>query len=355
MSETGAPPTLEEVAEAMLSAYDRNALTTLLLFRWGWVLDEQVFLGQPYKAVMRDLVQLTEQQGQRADLVAIALAERPGNPKLQAVATQYGLTLPKVTQRFQPGRPKPATLEALVAERSRLIDFARFSQRLAQLGDCICRIEMPEPGGEGLIVGTGFLIAKNLVLTNYHVAAEVIADPTLYTEMTCRFDHRSDVKKGRTVSLSGPPLASSPYSQSDVTGDGEPGADELDYAILPLAEKIADTAGASGQPRGFIALETTPRAVARSEIVMVCQQAGGRELQMAWGEVTAFPGKGRRVRYDVTTENGSSGSPCLTADLDLVGLHHAADPEQDPKFNQAVPIWLVARHAEKAGVKLGGG
>jgi len=40
------------------------------------------------------------------------------------------------------------------------------------------------------------------------------------------------------------------------------------------------------------------------------------------------------------------------ADLDIVGLHHAAEPKHNPAYNQAVPLWLVARDLAGKGARL---
>ena len=52
------------------------------------------------------------------------------------------------------------------------------------------------------------------------------------------------------------------------------------------------------------------------------------------------------MRYDVTTASGSSGSPCLPFDLDIIGLHHAAEPASNPRYNQAIPLWAIAKDLE---------
>jgi hypothetical protein len=144
------------------------------------------------------------------------------------------------------------------------------------------------------------------------------------------------------IGLAGPAKALSPYSDSDLSGTGDPQDDQLDYALLPLAERPGDA-------RGWYALDPLPRLLALNDFLFVCQHAGGQMLQLAMGTITDFPGKALRIRYDVTTEPGSSGSPCFSAELDPVGLHHAADPAATPTYNQAVPLWLIARDAKAKG------
>ena len=74
--------------------------------------------------------------------------------------------------------------------------------------------------------------------------------------------------------------------------------------------------------------------------------AGESTREIAWGNVISFPGMGNRVRYDVTTASGSSGAPCFTLDLDIIGLHQAAEPASNPRYNQAIPFWVIAKDLE---------
>jgi hypothetical protein len=56
-------------------------------------------------------------------------------------------------------------------------------------------------------------------------------------------------------------------------------------------------------------------------------------------------GNGTRVRYTTTTQRGSSGSPCFSADWELIALHHAGDPNYPIKgkgaFNQGIPMSAI--------------
>jgi hypothetical protein len=182
------------------------------------------------------------------------------------------------------------------------------------------------------------------------VVEEVVANMALAENVVCRFDFRS-AAAGKSYKLGGDGvLAKSPYSQSDLTGNGDPGPDELDYAILRLAEQVGP--GRDSKTRGWFKPALDRPVVALRDFVVIPQHAEGRALAIAWGSVVGFPAGGNRVRYDTTTLAGSSGSPCFTADLDMVGVHHAAEAKHNPTYNQAVPLWLIAQDLETKGVKL---
>ncbi len=242
----------------------------------------------------------------------------------------------------------------MVNSHSRLIDYALFLARLQSVGERICRIETP------IKTGTGFLVAPDCVLTNFHVVEEAIGNLALLDKVVCRFDFRETATGANPTTpkpckLAGNGfLAISPYSRSDLTGNGEPCADKLDYATLRLAEQVGAMPGSNGKPRGWFKMVADSPVVAMRDFVVIPQHAGGNKLEISWGSVVAFPASGNRLRYDTTTKSGSSGSPCFTADLDIVGLHHAAEPIYKPTYNQAVPLWLIARDLEAKHVNLSG-
>lgn len=370
----------EALAKALLSAFNKKQLESLMRFKAGIVLEEIVDVAQPYRRIVEDVIVELGRNDEVDKLLSLALRERGGNPLLREVAAARNVqALPEVQSR-PPGdvraqgtlgdfvaaalkdRPDDAelralaqkasaahppdsgralggSLEAQIAKRSMRIDFGRFMGRLHQVERRICHIQTPEN------LGTGFLVGPNSVLTNYHVVEGLVKGSYHFSQVQCRFDYNSESPESHRVGLSGPSLSHSPYSASDLTGEGEPAPGELDYALLPLADPVGDA-------RGWYRLDPLPRIVAVNDFIFVCQHADGVELQLAFGEVVEFPGKATRLRYDTATAGGASGSPCLTPELELVGLHHAADPDKQPRYNQAVPIWLVAAHARDAGVAL---
>lgn len=100
-------------------------------------------------------------------------------------------------------------------------------EQIAQVSPAICRIEAQGFGG---VLGSGFLIAPRLVLTNYHVVATVrggsLEDQASKLQFRFGFKERgTTIFAGRLVkgSPNNPLLASSKMA-------------ELDYALLQLAE-----------------------------------------------------------------------------------------------------------------------
>ena len=338
---------LEEIADAIVSGYDVSDLSRVLRFKWGFVLRNYIDTRQGFRFVVTDLVEWTEKKGKAQELLALAYSQAPGNPDLQAAAARCGLSLHEVSQKYGDGGfvPRPASLEAMVNRHSRLIDYGLFMQRMQDLGERICLVETP------FSRGTGFLIGPDYALTNFHVVQDVIANMPRAAEVVCRFDFQAggaDASPAASKLDAEGILAYSPYSESDLSASAEAEPDKLDYAVLKLAGPVASGRG-NGQ-RGWFKLTADSPVLTLRDFIVIPQHAEAQTLRIAWGSVVAFPGVGNRLRYDTTTKPGASGAPCLTADLDLVGLHHAADAERNPAYNQAVPLWLIARDLASKGI-----
>jgi hypothetical protein len=128
-------------------------------------------------------------------------------------------------------------------------------------------------------------------------------------------------------------------------GDAAP--EECDFALLRLAAKVGNqpvggpTADAKAPKRLWIDVTTPVPQLVAGNLVFLLQHAGGKAQELTVGTVTSFNGKGTRVRYDANSLSGSSGAPCFNADLQIVALHHAHDPNEPPAWNQAVPFAII--------------
>ncbi len=238
------------------------------------------------------------------------------------------------------------SLERTVKEKAGFSDFAPWVKELSLLRRRICRIEYPTPEGDAF--GTGFLVGADRILTNYHVVNPPGATAPDPSTITCRFDYAVEdgvTSKGKTVALdvAGWNIKQSPYSQVD-PGDsgGLPGENELDFALLKLAQPIGEET-IQADPRGWIDLTHPAPAPVAGDILFIVQHPKGDPLKLAIGATKGMNGNGTRVRYDANTEGGSSGSPCFDTKLRLVALHHGGDPDywRPAEYNQGIPIALI--------------
>lgn len=206
----------------------------------------------------------------------------------------------------------------------------------------VCRIERES---DGKSIGTGFLVKDDLVLTNYHVLFGI--DPPGTPEPTrvrLRFDALGSAA-GRLVNVPTEnwiPVMSPPGGTEWGTL-GDPASDQLDFALLQLSEPVGKDPGEGNSVRGQAKLGQGGGA---SEPMIVLQHPRGANLQVCLGNFIKPNLAGTRLRHNSTTQTGSSGSPCLSMELKVVGLHNGG---VGTEHNTAVPLPLIGSLLENSG------
>lgn len=329
-------PTPTAIGDAIRAAYPNRAFFYMRLRnKWGVDLADDIVspLGLTGREVMDAIVRYAKANGRLLDLLALAWSDVTGNPALEALANDWLTPKEAALAKYAPApvaappqTPRPS-LEKWVASRSKPINAVAFSQSFERSKGAVCRIRTAQTKG------TGFLIGRRTVLTNYHVVKAAIEANTPGHEILCEFDYWDDVTP--SVPFTGAQNMdwlgeNSPYSDSDLTGSGVPAPNELDFALIHLSREVETT-------RQPLELPLITPVVSQRDFVLILQHPEGRPAELTMGEVLDHPG-GLRYRYDATTESGSSGSPVFDAALNLVALHHAADPSSLPLYNQGVPI-----------------
>ena len=332
---------LEQLQKALSDAFTLKTLERMVAYKLGADLYDYAAPGDKQQVVF-ELLDAAKREGFLEKLVAGAREANPGNERLREFARQYGVeSTRKSTQELE--RIIDATKPNLAPED--------FRQKIFQAELRVCRIEIPVTGGTA--TGTGFLVAPDLVMTNYHVMAWVIEQKVKPGAVKVRFDYKATgaktVSEGTVYKLAkDKPVV----DQSEVGPLEEPTKDQLDYALIQL-EKAAEPLG--GIDRGFYQLATTPEAFAPDGALFIMQHPRGRPLELAMDTkaIIGMNQAGTRVRYRTNTEGGSSGSPCFTPDFELVALHHSGDPNFDPAhkptYNQGIPMSLIAERLSGNG------
>jgi hypothetical protein len=342
MSDTPTTKQRNQLEDALLKAFNRESLRRMARRELGLPLEHELDLQRGLKFIITDLVDLAIEGGWIDQLVRGARRDNQGNPWLKKAAMDLAVTeLPPPV----PEDLREARLEKLVRERAPFLKWDEFLKRFSAMGPRVCRIEVPE----GTHQGTGWLVGPDLLLTNYHVVEAVIKQHIAAADVACRFDYTEDAsiagESGGTVCRLAPQwlVDSSPYSASDLQPLGtDPLLEELDYALLRLQVRIGDSpAGTGSDPRGWIMVPENPPVVMADDIVLIAQHPQGRSLELAFGMVLTYNSNGTRLRYDVNTEKGSSGSPCFDLTLTPFGLHHAGGPGEKFLYNQCVPLRRV--------------
>jgi Trypsin-like peptidase domain/Effector-associated domain 1 len=331
-------PQRKILREAFVSAFDENSLDDLV----------QSELNKPPLLVMvrhaalwkmtADLINASQREGWTSELVTAA-QRTSRNPRLASLVTALRIGDLEGDLRLPGG-----SLELMVREKAGLPDFTIWVNELADISRWVCRIEYPTAAG-GVGYGTGVLVAPDLVLTNYHVVERHERRQLQAKDIRCRFDYSVGVKAtpGSMVSLAPSWLAGfSRYSEYD-PGDqgGAPLRSELDYALLRLCRSLADDA-LEERTRGHLRVSAATPPPRSNDIVLISQHPQGGPLKIGIGVVSGSNPSGTRLMYDANTLEGSSGSPCFDANLNLVALHHGGDPNwRSPEYNQGIPISLI--------------
>jgi hypothetical protein len=272
-----------------------------------------------------------EAHGRLDAVVNAARSEVPGNRQLVAFERAIveardtrpdDAPLRQFAERVQlaPSLPEEPDLEKRVF-RAGFSDIAQWRARLSQAELAVCRIEAPA----WRALGTGFLIGPDVVMTNRHVVEAFVSQPE--PPMLVRFDFKlspdgSKLREGQTFAVARDWLVtSSPVAH-------------LDFAVIRLAEAagLRPAGGTASAPsRGWI----TPRwrELEPDETIFVIQHPQGETLKLASGRYDSR--EPTRLRYRVDTEPGSSGSPCFTAQMELVALHRGS---AEGLANQGVPF-----------------
>jgi hypothetical protein len=308
-----------------------------------------------YPTALRETLEIANGRLWWRDLLREACNAVP-DPGLRAFANEVGLAADVVaadqaTVQASSGTRelKGNNLELKIKESGSTFDVLTWRTKLADVEGRVCRIEFPERRAQG----TGFLVAPDLVLTNYHVIEDVHKGHVSPGAVVARFDYKVlrdgvSVGPGKTYLLHADWLVDhSEYSASDfeVRPAADAPADKLDYALLRLAGRAGDDM-VEGVPRKWIDLPRNPHDFQRLPALYIVQHSDGKPMQVALDTQAVIKATPTRVRYTTTTEPGSSGSPCFGAEWDWVALHHSGDPRyyrqgQKPEYNQGIPTTAI--------------
>ena len=319
-------------------------------------LENIVSLKLNYQTVAFKLIRTADAEGWVLRLLAGACDAFPGNAKLQELAAETGLS--QVPRSINEALAK-TRLERTVLEAIPFMDANAWHARLGELLAQVCRIEVH--AGVHSAAGTGFLVGPDLVLTNYHVIEVLRKNMGNPRDTVLRFDYRrladgTTMERGTEFRLAGDWLVAwQPPSEVDDMidpGDRLPAPDELDFALLRVAgapgtQPIGRADGLSEVPnRGWILLDEAGReGFDAGYPLFILQHPEDAPIKFVPGLSGGLNANGTRLRHQVNTKPGSSGSPCLNARLELVALHHAGDPNYDPArrpaWNVAVPIAAI--------------
>lgn len=206
--------------------------------------------------------------------------------------------------------------------------------KLTELAPSVCRLEVLGNGPRQC--GTGFRIASDRLLTNWHVLRSGGAEPHT---VTAEFLFDDDGQGGGT------PSTGVPCNVTTIRGDAGD-----DWAVVAVAQALPDTIPILALSRADL-----PRI---GESAFIVQHPGGERKRVAYvrNQVTSFTD--RVIHYLSDTQGGSSGSPVLNDHGRLIGLHHAGGRPNEvagkPPLskNEGIRIEAVLKGLAGAGIEV---
>jgi Effector-associated domain 1/Trypsin-like peptidase domain len=348
----------QALREGLINAFDQDTLAIMLSDKLDKRLDVLV-KSADFQVQVFQLIQRAEQEGWTYKLVLAARESRPDKEDIVAFAQQLGVA--------PLGLPKGPELEAMIVQTNAALDIAQWRTRLGQIEGQVCRVEIA-----GQAAGTGFLLGKEVVMTNYHVVEPVIKKKAELgpADIVLRFDYKRledgvELSKGKEYRLVTAAdawlLDQSPYSTMDLKMDpkpGLPGAEELDYALLlvdgsPGDEAMGEKTYSMAPARRWLQAPGQAYGFEPGTPLFIVQHPEGAPLKLALdtNAVIGINGNGTRVRYRTNTEKGSSGSPVFDQNWNLVALHHSGDPKSLlPTYNEGIPFKLIVDRLGQKGL-----
>ena len=246
----------------------------------------------------RDLKKRLRQKGLRP-----ALAERAAAAAMDADAFAEGV-------RAEMSAAENFRVERFIGEND-LVDI-RFLLNGARTSAAVARIRFKRGG-----FGTGFLIAPGVMMTNWHVFETQGSARRAVAEFGYReLDEDSRTTSEATVHEFDPDRLF--YSH-----------EELDFAVVAVGKKVSGDLNLDQLPT--LRLPSKPVGVIAGERLNVIQHPGGEPKQVALRDNVVVSGSKKPfLWYRADTHRGSSGSPVLTDEWELVALHHSGVPEEHP-------------------------
>jgi len=337
--------------EALIDAFRSSSkLEQMLQIRLNKSLN-RIAMGDDLDDIAFRLIRAADSQGWVHNLVVAARESNPGNPLLFAVAQELHLS------STEPG----LVHEKIIRSTNSFLDVNEWRQKLGEIESQVCRIEINRQA-----VGTGFLIAPNVVITNCHVVKDIILNEeertsegilrSASTDIVLRFDFKKLANKiinhGTEYRLAPDWLID---KSSNVIGNRLPTPDELDYTLvrvegIPGEEAIGKNAESSSALRGWVKLPTKSYEFAPNTPLLIVQHPQAEPLKLAFDtdSIIGVSENGTTVTYRTNTEPGSSGSPCFDINWNLVALHHSGDPNWlNPNYNAGTPLSAIRSRLEK--------
>ncbi len=215
--------------------------------------------------------------------------------------------VPPLAVKDWQGDETPALVqEKIVGENT--LQHVRILELALEAARAVVHLLVPVDGRSA--VGTGFMVAADLLMTNHHVIAT--PEAAAASEYTFNFQLDLEGKVCETRSAFRPS-----------TGQFHTNP-ELDYTVVQVA----------GAPNFGQPLVLRPMTASKEDRVAIIQHPGGSYKQISLQSNFVAYADERVLQYTTSTLPGSSGSPVFNRDFEVIALHHSGGLLPQPDTGQ---------------------
>jgi V8-like Glu-specific endopeptidase len=287
----------EELYEIMLSAYASTSAAQLILAKSG-VDKGSLNSEQTPRGFWKQALEVAASSGHLRKLVESALVDRK-------IAAYHAKLKQFVSADSPPEEPKGRETvvwsgnELITGKQSTFLEMSFLREGL-RVAASVVRLGTVTQGNE-LFRATGFVIAPNTILTNYHVLHDDQGAPVKQVDIWFNYE----------LDTAGRPREVDAY-EGDVTtivGDAK-----HDWAVICPRKPFKP---------GYPELKLRPsKPLSKGDFVFIVQHPTGhpKKIGLLHNEVVSVTSE--RVQYLTDTLPGSSGSPVCNEFWEVVALHH---------------------------------
>jgi V8-like Glu-specific endopeptidase len=226
----------------------------------------------------------------------------------------------------------------ILGSRETFRDVRRWYSRLAVLDRQICRVERLD----GQPLGTGFLVAPDLVMTADHVVNVPGHPREPGAGFRTRFDYAVSPDTGARLDGTPYDVASTGWlvASSPPFGTGETRA--VDVALVRLAQPAGLAQLERSGVRGWVDLSDAVDTIVESSSLAIMQHPEGGPLKLSLNTqaVLGLDPQSGRLMYRTDTLPGSSGAPCFDMDWRFVAMHEGRDV-RGGNHNRGIPFAMI--------------
>ena len=305
-------------------------------------------LSSQMRARMELADDLTVKAGDDVDFISSGTGKRPFDDIGSDSPIDDPEKMLKGWRAYRNGIQPEEDFEAKVEKDTSLP--ASFLQLMAEHRQAVGRILASgtnHRGEQGRWAGTGFLVGKNILLTNHHVinSAEVAQGATV------NFNYEispSELIAGKQEPASQPGSHTYRFNPSRLFLTSPAADGGLDFTFVWI-----DTDGDA--PATPILMRRSAFSIANSEQAFVIHHPQGHGKRVSVDDVDVVEINTAVVRYVSDTMPGSSGSPVFDRQGRLFGLHHASksgnfkrpDGRSVNVLNEGIKIGAIALDLER--------